>query len=283
MSETVNVSAPVTITALYVNGTTWGTFDAYLGSHGYGSATLGYALLTGGSQTTPLPWSTINQFDVQFSGPVNGITAGSIKLVGGTGGAGNAAAAPTVTSVTSLGGNAYRISLSGDLGYNNFIFAVASTGSSFGPAVVDANGAGISGLWTNGGSSFPSGNGQAGSTFDFQIDVLPGDANQNGTVNSQDSAKTVSLVNDKTTGATSVNYSPFVNINANGTINAQDSAVAIANVNLKTSNITNPTRASGWFDRRWGRASRLWRSACKRPCRRAVRRCSLLAVRPRSL
>ena len=44
-SETINVSAPITITALYVNGTGWSTFDKYLGSQGYGSATLGYALL----------------------------------------------------------------------------------------------------------------------------------------------------------------------------------------------------------------------------------------------
>ena len=84
-SETVNVSNPVMITALYVNGTGWTTFDQYLGSQGYGSATLGYSLLAGSSQLTPLPWSTINEFEVQFSGPVTGITTGSIELVGGTG------------------------------------------------------------------------------------------------------------------------------------------------------------------------------------------------------
>ena len=62
------VSAPIAISALYVNGSTWGNFDAYLGGHNLGSATLGYVLLTGASQLTPLPWSTINQIDVQFSG-----------------------------------------------------------------------------------------------------------------------------------------------------------------------------------------------------------------------
>ena len=93
-----------------------------------------------------------------------------------------------MTSVTSLGGNAYQISLSGSLGYNDYILAIASTGSTFGPAVVDINGAGISGTFTT-GQSFPSGNGLAGSTFDFAFNVLPGDGDQNGTVNSQDSAK----------------------------------------------------------------------------------------------
>ena len=267
-AETMNVSAPVTITGLYVNGTGWSTFDKYLGSQGYGSATLGYSLPAGSSQLTPLPWSTINEFEVQFSGPVTGITAGSIKLVGGTGGAGHAAAAPTVTSVTSLGGNAYQISLSGSLGYNNYILAIASTGSTFGPAVTDINGAGISGSFTT-GQSFPSGNGLAGSTFDFALDVLPGDANRSGTTNAQDNALETSLVNDKTTGATSVNYNPFADINASGTINAQDNAVCTADVNFKSSNITAPTA----LPPRWrlDSASRPWRWACRRAGRPAIR------------
>ena len=99
----------------------------------------------------------------------------------------------SVTSVTSLGGNAYALTLSASLGYNNYIISIASSSTVFGPAVTDANGAGISGLWTNSSSTFPSGNGLAGSQFNFQIDVLPGDINQNGTVNSQDSGKAVAL------------------------------------------------------------------------------------------
>ena len=220
----------------------------------------------GSSQLTPLPWSTINEFEVQFSGPVTGITAGSIKLVGGTGGAGHAAAAPTVTSVTSLGGNAYQISLSGYLGYNDYILAIASTGSSFGPAVVNTNGVGISGAFTTGSSSFPSGNGLAGSTFDFAFDVLPGDGNQSGTVNAQDSAKEVTLANVKTTGATEAKYIPFYDFNASGTINVKDNAVTVTNVNFKSSNITAPMarfrRAGG--EHGGDGYDGAWRWACKR-------------------
>ena len=174
------VSAPITITALYVNGSTWATFDTYLGLHSEGTATLGYALLTGANQTKPIPWSTINQIDVQFSGALSATpSATSFKLTGGTGGAGHAVAAPSVTSVTSLGGNAYKLTLSGTLGYNNYIVSVASSSTVFGPAVTDANGAGIAGAWTNGSSTFPSGaNGLAGSQFNFLFDLLPGDANQ---------------------------------------------------------------------------------------------------------
>ena len=62
------VSAPVKISALYVNGTAWSAMDTWMASNSLGSATLGYALLTGANQVKPLPWSTINQVDVQFSG-----------------------------------------------------------------------------------------------------------------------------------------------------------------------------------------------------------------------
>ena len=125
-----------------------------------------------------------------------------------------------MTSVANLGGNAYQISLSGYLGYNDYILAIASTGSSFGPAVTGTNGVGISGSFTT-GQTFPSENGRAGSTFDFAFDVLPGDGNQSGTVNSQDSAKEVTLANVKTTGATEAKYIPFYDFNASGTINGR--------------------------------------------------------------
>ena len=241
------VSAPIAISQLYVNGTAWSAMDTWMASNSIGSATLGYTLLTGANQVKPLPWSSINKIDVQFSGALSGTpSASSFKITGGTGGGGHAdVAAISVTSVTSLGGNAYALTLSASLGYNNYIISIASSSTVFGPAVTDANGAGIAGSWTNSSSTFPSGGGLAGSQFNFQIDVLPGDTNQNGTVNSQDTAKTSLLANDKTTGATSASYSPFVDVNGNGTINSQDGAVATTNVNLKTSNITNPSNPSG--------------------------------------
>ena len=110
----------------------------------------------------------------------------------------------------------------------------------FGPAVTDANGAGISGLWTNSSSTFPSGNGLAGSQFNFQIDVLPGDVNQNGTVNSQDSGK-------RCLGERQDDWGHLGQLQSvrrrQRKRDDQHSGlrVAITNANLKTSNITNPT------------------------------------------
>jgi hypothetical protein len=241
----INVSAPVTITGLYISGSAWtSTYKTYLSAHSLGSSTMGYAMKTGGTATTgqlaTLPWATLNTIDIQFSGPVTGITTGSLKLVGGTGT--GAIAAPTITAVSSLGGNAYQVSLSGSLGNNKYVIAVASTGSSFGPAVTDANGAGISGTFTTSSSSFPSGNGLAGSTFDYFFNVLPGDKDQNGLVNAADVASVKSELNFRTT-TTGYNY--LVDYNGAGVINANDVNIDTSHLNNRQSTITSPTAPSG--------------------------------------
>jgi hypothetical protein len=245
------VSAPLTITGAYVAGSNWTTptfatsterFDSYLVSHSLGDATIptvGYALKTGATQTTTLPFANINTISVSFSGTVSNIGLGSLKLLGGTGG--GAVAAPSVTGFTSDGSNTYSWSLSGNLGNNKYIFAIATTGSSFGASstqVTDANGAGISGKFTTSSSTFPSGNGLAGSTFDFSFNVLPGDGNQSANVNATDSAGAKALNNDH---ETTTGYNPYYDYNGAGIINSADPAVDSAAVNTKQSSITSPT------------------------------------------
>ena len=67
----------------------------------------------------------------------------------------------TATGFVSDGSNTYSWTFPGNLGNNKYVFAIATTNSSFGTAgstqVVDANGAGISGSFTT-GQAFPSGN-----------------------------------------------------------------------------------------------------------------------------
>jgi hypothetical protein len=254
-SEQINISAPVTITGAYVAGSAWTTpsfsnsterFDSYLVSHGLGDATIptvGYALQTAASQTTTLPWANINTISVSFSGLVSDIGLGSLRLVGGTGS--GSSAAPSVTGFTSDGSNTYSWSLSGSLGNNKYVLAIATTGSSFGTPgstqIVDANGAGISGTFTTGSSSFPSGNGLAGSTFDFFFNVLPGDGNQSANVNSADSAGAKVLNNDHETTA---GYSPYYDFSGAGIITSTDAALSGADVNARQSSITGPTAPS---------------------------------------
>jgi uncharacterized repeat protein (TIGR03803 family) len=248
--EQIDISAPVTVTGAWVKNPGWGSsgttnFFGYLASHSLGSATLGYALKTGASQLTDLPFANINTISVQFSGTVSNIGLGSLELVGGTGGGatGAATAAPSVTGFTSDGNNTYSWTLSGNLTNNKYVFAIATTGSSFGTPgstqVTDANGAGISGTFTTGSSTFATdGNGLAGSTFDFFFNVLPGDGNQNGLVNSSDTAEAKSLANDHENAAA---YNPYYDYNGVGLINTIDSALDGTYANFKQSGITSPS------------------------------------------
>ena len=87
-------------------------------------------------------------------------------------------------------------------------------------AVTNAAGKPLDGDWTNGSSSYPSGNGVIGGDFNFGINVLPGDTNQDGIVNSQDLALIAS--NWLTAG-------PAGDVNGDGIINAQDLALLSSN------------------------------------------------------
>ena len=249
------VSAPVTITAAYVSGSAWTTptfsntterFDTYLVNKGLGDATIptvGYALQTGANQLIPLPWANVNTISVTFSGAVSDIGLGSLKLVGGTGT--GSVAAPSVTGFTSDGSNTYSWTLASSLGNNKYVFAIATTGSSFGTSgstqVVDANGAGISGTFTT-GQAFPSGNGFAGSTFDFFFDLLPGDGNRATTsTSSADTALAKSVNNQHETSAT---YNPYVDYDGAGIDSATDVAFNGSHNNVHNSTLTSPTAPS---------------------------------------
>ncbi len=238
-AEQVNVDAPITITGTYVSGSTWSsTFDSYLAKHSLGSATYGYALQTGSNQLTTLPWANINQITVTFSGAVSDVGPTSLKLAGGSGGS-----TPSVTGFTSDGGNTYSWTLSGPLTNNRYVIGIASTGSSFGPAVVDANGAGISGTFAT-GQAFPSGNGLAGSTFDFFFDVLPGDTNRD----ANDNATDINNIRPLSSGtrSTSSSYNPYYDLLGAGIINATTlNTIRPLTGRLESANPTAPSASQG--------------------------------------
>ncbi len=244
----ITVSAPVTVTAAYISSTSWGSaFDTYLSTHTnavtghvYGSSTLGYALQTGTSaaQTQTLPWTNLNTITVTFSGPVSGVALGSLKLNGGSGGS-----TPSVTGFTSDGSNTYSWTLSGPLTNNKYAFGIASTSSSYGPAVVDSHGAGISGTFTT-GQALPSGNGLAGSSFDFFFDVLPGDANRD----AQDNATDINDIRPLASGTrtTSSSYNPYYDLLGAGQINATTlNTVRALTGRLESAAPTNPNSTQG--------------------------------------
>ncbi len=244
----ITVSAPLTVTAAYISSSAWpSAFDTYLSTHTnavtghvYGSSTLGYAFQTGTSaaQTQTLPWTNLNTITVTFSGPVSGVALGSLKLNGGSGGS-----TPSVTGFTSDGSNTYSWTLSGPLTNNKYAFGIASTSSSYGPAVVDSHGAGISGTFTT-GQALPSGNGLAGSSFDFFFDVLPGDANRDG----QDNATDINDIRPLASGTrtTSSSYNPYYDLLGAGQINATTlNTVRALTGRLESAAPTNPNSTQG--------------------------------------
>ena len=75
------------MTGVYVSGSAWSsTFDTYLAGHDLGNSTtpsLGYALQTGSSQLTTLPWTNVNTISVQFNQAVTvGTALADAELIG---------------------------------------------------------------------------------------------------------------------------------------------------------------------------------------------------------
>ena len=225
---TITVAAPAEVSALYVKGTGWTTtFDNELASTGLGSSgtpSLGYALQTGANQSKILPWVNVNVIEATFTTAVN-VSQNSLVLTGGTGGS-----TPSLTGFSSLGGNTYAWTLSSSLTANRLEISFLATGAH---AVTDLRGAGLSGNWTSGTSSFPSGNGLAGtsstSDFNFLFNALPGDAARNGSVvNSTDYLDVKGKVNQNTSSA---NYTPYYDVLGAGSINSTDYLDVKARVN----------------------------------------------------
>ena len=227
------VAPPITVTGAWVGNPGWGAtgtsnFLAYLASHSLGSATLGYALKTGAAQLTDLPFNNINTISVslQRTGQQHrprlaeaGRWHGRWFNWGGHRGSfGHGLHRPT--AATRIRGPC-RATLTN----NKYVFAIATTGSSFGTLgstqVTDANGAGISGTFTTSSSTFsPSGNGLAGSTFDFFFNVLPATAIRMPSVNPSDTAgaRPWSTITEN-----AANYNPYFDYNGAGVIDTVDS------------------------------------------------------------
>lgn len=129
---------------------------------------LGYKIPTGAGQLDTLPWINVNEVHVTFSEDVV-IGAGNISLHG--------------VNVANYGGTVtYNAStftatlkLANPIAADKLILHVDDN-------VADTGGNKLDGEWTNGTSSYPSGNGTAGADFNFRFNVLPGDSNRNGTL-----------------------------------------------------------------------------------------------------
>jgi hypothetical protein len=97
----------------------------------------------------------------------------------------------------------------------------------------DAAIAGLDGEWVQGVHPYPSGDGAPGGDFDFRVNVLTGDATQNGRVDALDLSFVKQRLNRSATnpGVSGATYSVFADVDANGTISALDLSAVKARQN----------------------------------------------------
>ena len=172
------------VTDVVIDGTGW-TPD-YLGAlkvAGEGNGQ-GYAIPVGSeAQLATLSWDDLDQIQITFSENVS-VLENSLRLTGLSGTSysfSNFTYDPTTFTATWT--------LANPLAVDRLHAILASTGLN---AVTDPSGSPLDGEWTNGASSFPSGDGVAGGEFNFAFNVLPGDTNQDGIVNGLDIAQIAS-------------------------------------------------------------------------------------------
>ena len=245
-AETINISAPVTITGVYISGSAWtqhlqdvsvgpqpGQLDHGLrhedGGHGHHRPARPSALGEPQYDRHPVLRSSHRHHH-------------RLAEAGGWNRTREPLRPPRSRPSAPWEATPIRSACRARWATTSMSLAVASTGSSFGPAVTDANGAGISGTFTTSSSSFPSGNGLAGSTFDYFFNVLPGNENQNGLVNAANTAAAKAELNFRTT-TTGYNY--LVDYNGAGVINANDVNIDNSHLNNRQSTITSPAAPSG--------------------------------------
>ncbi len=125
--------------------------------------------------------------------------------------------APLISDV-SYAGRLATISLNTNLAHDKLLLKVRDS-------LVDLVGNRLDGEWKDRLSSFPSGNGQAGGSFLFRFNVLPGDASRNGGVLPEDidilsNALGTLLGNPRYVTSADINGSAGVGVEDIGAMNA---------------------------------------------------------------
>ena len=237
--STIIIDTPTTITAVFVNGPglTGGTPSANQAAFRTMAGidpTFGYPVPAGTNQLKSIPWiNGINQVAIRFNQPVQ-VDQNDLVVRG------SATATYTPTN------------FSYDPATNTAVWTLpaAVTNDKLRLVVDDTavtGGFGFDGDWQNGNAaeSFPSGDGTTGGDFDFRINVLGGDATQDGIVNALDLSQIRQKLNKTATapGTGGGAYSVFADVTADGQINALDLSAARQRLNRRLPT-TDPTATS---------------------------------------
>jgi hypothetical protein len=203
---TGSATLPPKVIQVLVDGTAWSTaFLNSLKAAGQGNGS-GFNVPAGPTQLNSLPWSNVNQIQIAFSEAVT-VSQASLTLTG------SGVALPTSGFSYNATTFVATWTLASPIARSQVTINLHATGTS---AVKDSGGRALDGEWTNGTSTYPSGNGTAGGDFNFALNVLPGDINGDGIVNSQDLA----LVSSGW-----LSSGPTGDDNGDGIVNSQDLAL----------------------------------------------------------
>ena len=223
-ADTTNLSVDntlPTVTGVLVASSAWSS--SFLSSLGG----VGYAIPDGPNQLLPLPAGNLNEIIIQFSENVV-VSQNDMTLTG--------------VNVPSYGFSAFSYdavnhratwTINQNLPLDKLLVDLDGSTTN---AVADVAGNRLDGDWVNptwsppaaptGGGAWPSGDGTVGGDFQFRLNVLPGDANQDGTVDVQDLAILSANYRKSFTGWANADF------NCDGVVDVSDLAVLAANYRL---------------------------------------------------
>jgi CSLREA domain-containing protein len=182
--------------------------------------TFGYPVPAGANQLKAIPWSNgVNKVALRFDTDVAATLGQGDLVIRGINSATYAVTGFTYDAATKTG---------------VWTLASAITNDKVRLFLDDALLPTLDGDWVA-GQAYPSGNGAAGGDFDFRLNVLRGDANQDGAVNALDLGQLKAKLNRTATnpGAGATGYTVFADLNADGQINALDLGIGKARLNSK--------------------------------------------------
>jgi len=212
-TRTLAVRAELTaprVTGLFVSSTRWSpSFLGYLGSHGFGSASLGYDLATLANDPRPLPWTTLDSISVRFSEDVN-VAQADLALAG------------VATAAYGLTGFSYdaathvatwRLAAGTFFDTDRLLLALGD--------VTDLAGNALDGERGLAAAPFPTGDGAEGGDLLFRFDVLPGDASPSA-ANKVDGFDMLAVRTRQLVRTMDDLYSPYADVTGSGKIDGLD-------------------------------------------------------------
>jgi hypothetical protein len=171
---------PPAVGQVYVDGTRWTpAFRQALSDRGYGGSGFGFTIPGGAAQLSQIPFGPVDRISFRFTEDV-AVDPAALSVTTASGGAD-----VPVASTFTYDANYFIATwtLSRPITADRVRIVLASGGPG---GVSDFSGAALDGEWADGADAYPSGDGAAGGDFRFAFNVLQGDVNRNGRVDTRD-------------------------------------------------------------------------------------------------